>query len=191
MKKLKDYIHKIDEFLYKWVKTLIPPQTSSWQTFFLVSISSFFLAQFAKAPLLRVILKTLGWLFALISVHWWTFQNSDKVSIAKRFFIGPWLTGLLVCLVLLKEWIVPYPDQVLIYIAASWPLVSVAIAIWPRFSDPGVRFVGTDDDPEKYQKIIDNRRDIMLLVLGNLILSCWLRFYFIITKWVELSYPNR
>ncbi|UZQ55669.1 DUF5357 domain-containing protein [Trichothermofontia sichuanensis B231] len=191
MKKLKDYIQKIDDFLYKWVKILIPPQTSSWQTFFLVSISSFFLAQFANAPFLQIILKTLGWLFALISVHWWTFQNSDKVSIAKQFFIGPWLTGLLVCLVLLKEWIVPYPDRVLIYTAASWPLVSVAIAIWPRFSDPGVRFVGTDDDPEKYQKIIDNRRDIMLLVLGNLILSCWLRFYFIVAKWVELSYPSR
>ncbi|WP_448563005.1 DUF5357 family protein [Trichothermofontia sp.] len=187
MEWLKDYLRQIDDCLHSWVKMLIPPQTSSWQTFFLISISSFFLAQFVHAKFIQSFLKNLGWLFAIMSVHWWTFQNSKKVSIFKQFFIGPWVTGLLVCLVLLQGWLLSHPDRVLLYTAASWPLISVAIAILPRFSDPGVRFAGTEDDPQKQQKIIENRREIMLLVLGNLILSCWLRFYFIIVQWVEQS----
>lgn len=183
-------IKKIDDFLKKKVDGLIPPQTSSWQTFALVSIFSFILHYLANAQFLKFILETLGWIFAVISLHWWTFQNPKKVSIAQQFFIGPWLTGFFVCFVLFKGWLLEHPDRVLVYTAASWPLISVAIAVWPKLRDPGVRFSETDSDPKSHQKIIDNRRDIMLLVLGNLLLSCWLRFYFIVEEWVALSLPD-
>lgn len=187
MSKVIENLKKIDEFLKKKVDALIPPQTSSWQTFALVSIFSFILSRLANAQSLRFLLETSGWIFAIISLHWWTFQNPKKVSIAQQFFLGPWLTGILVCFVLFKGWLLTHPDRMLVYTAASWPLISVAIALWPKLRDPGVRFAQDESDPKNHQKIIDNRRDIMLLVLGNLLLSCWLRFYFIIENWVALS----
>ncbi|WP_448570323.1 DUF5357 family protein [Trichothermofontia sp.] len=191
MKNIIQKLKKIDDFLKKKVDILIPPQTSSWQTFALVSIFSFLLSYLANARFLKFILETLGWIFAIISLHWWTFQNPKKVSIAQQFFIGPWLTGIFVCFVLFKGWLLDHPNLVLIYTAASWPLISVAIALWPKLHDPGVRFSESDSDPKSRQKIIDNRRDIMLLFLGNLLLSCWLRFYFIVEKWVALSLSDR
>jgi len=191
MKKFIDNLKKIDDFLKKKLELLIPPQTSSWQTFALVSIFSFILSKLANALFLKILLDILGWIFGIISVHWWTYQNAKKVSIAQQFFIGPWLTGILVCFVLFKGWILTDLENVLIYTAASWPLISVTIAILPRLREPGVRFAAAETDVKKHQEIIDNRRDIMLLVLGNLILSCWLRFYFIVNKWVALSFPER
>jgi hypothetical protein len=65
-----------------------------------------------------------------------------------------------------------------------WPPISAAIAVAPKF-------IASSSDGPKYQfpqKAAD-RQEIIILMLSNLILSCWFQLYFSTQTWLQ-NYPT-
>jgi hypothetical protein len=153
---------------------LKPPQTLSWQTLILLSLFSWFLCLLVATPELQELLAWLGWLFLTGGVGWAT-GNTRVNLLGWMFYPGPWITGALTCVLLYGWW-----NQASIATALiSWPLISVAIAIIPRFF-PNLTF--SLPDPATRQASI-------LLALVGLLLSCWFRFHFLVQDWV-ITYPS-
>lgn len=158
-----------------------PPQWASWQTFILLSIFSAIVAALTNAPV-QSIIASIGWVFLIIGVWWFTYEEPVKKKLTfNGLFLGPWITGALVSIWIFGSWQGrPTPASFI-----SWPVISAIIWSTPRFvkTDPKtVTPVYTLPTPA-------GRQDIVLLLLSNLIISCWFQLYFLTQDWLG-AYPS-
>lgn len=170
---LLNFIKFITDFFRQLVKSLTPPSAFSWQTLIFLSVFSYFMAYFATYPL-RDLLASMGWVFLIFGVSWLTTDNEDVLKIYS-FSLGPWITGALVCIFVFGTWRGDFTPATLI----CWPPISAVLAIVREFFDTGLKF--------KIPQPVA-RQNIVILLLTNLIISCWFQFYFITQDWIN-KYP--
>ncbi|MBW4523175.1 MAG: DUF5357 domain-containing protein [Scytolyngbya sp. HA4215-MV1] len=166
------------DFIDKFKKFLTPAQAASWQTFIYLAAFSWAVS-FAATGFAQVFIIHIGWLFLIIAVWWLIYVDEiQKALTFQGFFYGPWIVGALICVFLFGNWSA-YPDA-LPYVV--WPIVSfIVAAIRPKFFiKPGPIF-----------KIPDaaGRQDLVILLLCNLVLSCWFQLHFSMQD-LLVEYPS-
>lgn len=162
----------LNQILTYLIKNFKPPKVWSWQTLILASIVAGVAAIFFTAFL--PILAVVSGLLLIIGVAWYT--TKEPITI-QGISIGSWVTGALICLLLFG--ISGNPALIAVGVVA-WPLVSAAVAAVPEFWHEGLKL--KTPNPEV-------RQNLTILLLINLLLSCWLLFGFIVQGWVQ-QYPS-
>jgi hypothetical protein len=158
---------------FKWLQNiLIPDRAFSWKTLILLSLFSWFMSSLATNPV-QDIVATCGWLFLILGVSWVTVENPPRIG---RASISPWIIGALISIFLLGGLPNVQPQIALI----CWPPISAFIACIPDFLEMGLKL--------KWPAIIARPR-IIILILSNILVSCWLQFYFVLEHWLE-QYPT-
>ncbi len=154
-------------------RLFLPPTWVSWQTPILLSLLAWVMS-LPAGPLAREILAVAAWIFLIIGVSWIA-ASQEKLAIG-TIPLWPWLTAALICLFLFGS----QSDTVPSYAVVSWPIISAIIFTLLAFIERGTRF-----------KIPDAavRQQLIILVLSQLLVSCWLQFYFLIGIWLE-EYPS-
>ncbi|WP_446869700.1 DUF5357 family protein [Phormidesmis sp. 146-12] len=158
-----------------------PPQAACWQTFILLSVFSVVVAGLTSSPVQNVI-ASLGWVFLIAGVWWFTYDPAVKKKLTvNTLFLGPWITGALVSIWLFGS--LQGRPTAASYI--SWPVISSIIWSIRRFikTDP-VTITPTYTAPAPAA-----RQEIVLVLLSNLIISCWFQFYFLMQDWLN-NYPS-
>lgn len=168
-----DIIKQIKNVFEQAWKSLSPPRPFSWQTFIALSVFSWVMSLLTGSEFVKDAVSTLGWLFLTIGVGWALTDHPIKVF---DISLGPWITGALACTGLFGTW--TEGDSSLPYV--SWPIISAILAGIPKFLKPGPVF--TTPKPSA-------RQDLVLLILVNLVFSCWFQFHFLIQDWLE-GYPS-
>ncbi|MBW4525847.1 MAG: DUF5357 domain-containing protein [Phormidium tanganyikae FI6-MK23] len=169
--------------VFKQVRDRVkPPQWASWQTLLFLSIFSVIVAALTTSPPPQVaqrIISSFGWIFLILSVWWFVYEPPVKKKLtAYGLFLGPWIVGALVCVYLfgtIEGRTVPTQTAFI-----SWPPISALIWASPKFvkSDPNTK------SPIYSNPTKPKRQDIILVLLANLVISCWFQFYFQIQDWI-------
>ena len=166
------------DFINKFKKFLTPTQAASWQTFLYLAAFSWAVS-FVATGFAQVFIIQMGWFFLIIAV-WWLIYVDDiqKALTFLGFFYGPWIVGALICVFLFGNWSA-YPDA-LPYVV--WPIISTIVAaIRPKyFIKPGPTFKVPD---------ANGRQELIILLLSNLVLSCWFQLHFALQD-LLVEYPS-
>ena len=171
----------IRKFFAEIRKILQPPRWASWQTLIFLSVFSTVMAGLSTEGT-QIIISVFGWLFLILGVWWFTYEDAVKKTLTvNRVFLGPWLTGAVVCLALYGGWRnFPQPAMFI-----SWPPISALIAAIPKF-------IKSDPDRKTPTFVLpkgDVWQDLVLMFLINFILSCWFQFYYVLNGWLD-AYPS-
>jgi len=165
-------LNQIITYLIKLLKNFKPPKIWSWQTLILarviVGVAAIFFTAFL--PILAIV----SGLLLIVGVAWYTIKEPITIQ---GISIGSWVTGALICLLLFGIWGNP---ALLAVGVIAWPLVSAAVAAIPEFWQEGLNLKTPNPGV---------RQNLTILLLINLLLSCWLLFGFILQGWLQ-QYPS-
>lgn len=184
----KSIVSLVSDIYQSLKQILYPPKWDSWQVLIWISVFSWVMSMLPESRFLQSLIASSGWLFLIPGVHWFLHQEKLKpatgpdINIKKgltfnNIFIGPWITGALVCIFLfgsLGEGLTR-PGFV------CWPPISAVIAALPKFIQMGPTYKIPDKPGD--------RQNLVLLMLTNLVLSCWLQLYFSTQNWIA-QYPS-
>lgn len=186
----KSIVTSIQNTFQQIVNILTPPKDKwdSWQVLIWISAFSWVFSMLPRNEIIHSFIATVGWLFLIPGVHW--FMHEEKLKAApdveinvkkgltvNNFYFAPWITGALVCVFLFGSLIQSPISVALVF----WPPISAIIASLPKFIKLGPEYAL----PEKPE----DRQQIILLMLSNLLLSCWIGLYFLTQDWLE-QYPS-
>lgn len=156
-------------------KAVIPTKADSWQSLIWISIFSWVTSLLLEGYY-QVIVASIGWIFLIPGFHWFMHgEKIKKVLTINHIFIAPWITGAIVCLFLFAT-----PTEIPRIAFVSWPIISAVIAGLPKFIKSGSEFK-IPAPPA--------RLELSILLLFNLLLSCWIQFCFSTQIWLT-QYPT-
>lgn len=163
---MKDVLDRLQAFF-------TPQKFYSWQTAIGLCVLAWLLALITTQPIQFLLIKV-GWIFLIIGVGWMTSENPVHLW---GLSLSPWITGLLVCIFLfVADWRSGVPRIAFIL----WPVTSALIAAFPSTFSPESGF---------HLPLVTVRPRLLILLLGNLLVLCWILFYFQIQDWLE-TYPE-
>ncbi|MBD2079165.1 DUF5357 family protein [Leptolyngbya sp. FACHB-17] len=158
------------------------PQWASWQTLLFLSIFSVIVAALTTSPppqIAQRIISSFGWIFLILSVWWFVYEPPVKKKLTfYNFFIGPWIVGAIICVYLfgtIEGGRIPTQTSWI-----SWPPISSLIWSAPKF----IKSDSKTKSPVYANPSKAHRQDIILVILANLIISCWFQFSFQIQNWI-------
>jgi drug/metabolite transporter superfamily protein YnfA len=167
--------------IYDWLqKNVRPPSAFSWETLILLSVFSYYMSVLST-DFVRNLLANFGWIFLIFGVFWGT-TAAGQLRIGYKdkqkdgFPLSPWITGALVSVYIFGGPTGEVGREALIY----WPVISAIIAALPDFL--GERFTLKAPPLQK-------RQNLVVLFGTQILLSCWLQFYFVIQNWL-VQYPS-
>lgn len=179
-------ILSIDEIFKQLRKTLTPPKPDSWQTLLWISVFSWAMSLLPASSFIQGFIATCAWFFLIPGIHWFMHEEKFKVFdltinikqglTINGIWLGPWITGALVCMLLFSE----LPEDRLSVAFVSWPPISATIAALPKFIAMGPKYKNPDPP---------GRQELVILFLTNLLLSCWFQLFFLTQSWL-VDYPS-
>lgn len=118
-----------------------------------------------------------GWLFLIPGIHWLMYEEKKikEFLTIEKVFIAPWITGALICFFLFAT-----PENLPGIMVVIWPIISAIIAAPTKFIKPGPTYK-VPGPPV--------RQDLIIMVLFNLLLSCWLQLSYSTQVWLA-EYPS-
>ncbi|MDX2244635.1 MAG: DUF5357 family protein [Leptolyngbyaceae cyanobacterium bins.302] len=156
----------------KWdsPKTLLALGAFSWAVSVIVGTTA------------QSIIAFVGWIFLIAGVHWVMHDEKDlkKTLTINGIFIGPWITGALICYFLFAT-----TEGIPAIAFILWPVVSAMIAGIPKFIGSN----SAQQTPIWVKPKPDDRQFLVNLALINLLLSCWLQLGFTTRQWLA-DYPT-
>lgn len=157
-----------------------PDRYFAWQTLLMLSLFSLFIASLlaflnGEEDAAVDVLTTLSWIFFTCAVWWGTNANKGKFKVY-GFYIGPWITGAVLCLFLFWPW----EENRVRWSLSSWPMISMTIMALPDFVNWELKV----SLPKK-----DRQKSLVMTLLINLLLNSWILFYFRIQDWIA-NYPS-
>jgi hypothetical protein len=179
----------MDDLFGQLKSALISPKWDSWQTLILISIFSWAVSLLTILEGFQRLIVWIAWVFLIPGIHWFLHEEKFKlqkdleINIKKsltfnKLFIGPWITGALVCLFLFRS-VIDIPVSALLIL---WPTISVLISALPKFvAGVGPKY-SLPEKPEVRQQLIN-------LLLSNLLISCWFQLHFLTQQWLA-QYPS-
>lgn len=166
------------------IKFLTPPRWDSWQTILLISAYSWLFSLFATDTEIQTIIASIAWIFLISGLHWAMHEKKIQAQLKfNGFFIGPWLTGALVCVFLWSLFGDPLDLPISVPLVI-WAPISAAIAAAPKFIA-----TGPDGGPILAIPKLNDRQPVINLFLSNLLISCWIQFYFSTQTWLQ-AFPT-
>ncbi|MFZ4667350.1 MAG: DUF5357 family protein, partial [Prochlorotrichaceae cyanobacterium] len=159
---MKDFFDAVRAFF-------TPSKLYSWQTAIALCLLAWSLALITVTPIQSILIRC-GWIFLIIGVGWMTTENSVQ---AWGLSLSPWITGILVCVFLFTT---DLESGVPRFAFIFWPIASTLLAVFPSTFDPesGFRLPALNDRPR-----------LLIVFLSNLLILCWILFYFQIQDWLN------
>ncbi|MEM6867354.1 MAG: DUF5357 family protein [Cyanobacteria bacterium P01_F01_bin.3] len=159
---------------------LVPKDIFAWQTLLSLSLFSLLVAALLDTvegsnPFATTLLINLSWIFFAAAV-WWGLSETKSLQ-AYNFSLSPWVTGAVLCLFLFRPWLGDFRLRLAI---AVWPVISTGVMALPHFVNWELKFKLPKDKVQK---------TLIMTLLINLLLSCWITFQFRIQSWVD-TYPS-
>jgi Family of unknown function (DUF5357) len=157
---------------------LTPPKVISWQSLVLASLLFWLIFAVAIGAeydlgVDRQFIAQIGWICLFAGLAWWQLENPILIG---GLSIGPWMISALICTLLFVR---PSGEfSPLIWIV--WPLLAAAIAVVPTIRD---------DSNHWAVPSVHKRSQLLILILGSFIISCWFGFALTIQSWVA-TYPE-
>lgn len=166
---MKNFFITIFQYLREILK---PPQAFSWQTLIWLSVFSGIMSGLAT-DIVQQILAFCGWIFLILGVSWAT---TAELPFMGGIAVGAWLTGALICIFIFGIWSNEIPP--IAYIL--WFPISAVLASVRHFFDGNLKIIEPDSD---------SKQKIIILIGCNLLIACWIQFYFVIESWSN-QYPT-
>ena len=178
---IKEFLGGFWDLIKDLFALVIPTKWDSAKTIILVGAFSWLVSLFVGSTA-QSIIAFVGWIFLIAGVHWVMHEEKElkKVLTINGVFIGPWITGALICYFLFGTTRgVPAIAFIL------WPCISTIIAGIPKFigSDGGTQ------TPIWVKPKPGDRQYLVNLALINLLLSCWIQLGFTTRQWLA-DYPT-
>lgn len=142
---------------------ILPPKAFHWKTFLLISIVVWLLSVVAEADLiLQDRLAILSLVFLVIGICW---RTSQPPFVIYGIPISPWVSSALISLLLAQKMaVMPYfPLQV-------FPIISGCLIYIVEFFNEKLNI---RPSPPLM------RANFIIVMLSHLLISCWIKFYFI------------
>jgi Family of unknown function (DUF5357) len=180
---IKTFLTGFGNFFKDTFQIFIPTKWDSSRTLIGLGFFSWGMSMLAGTVVQNMIAIS-GWLFLIPGVHWALYEDKtlnkfltvDNFLTINKTFFGPWITGALISFFLFAD-----PQGGVPAIAyVSWPIFSAVLAALPKF----VFYGPTYKLPE-----LKFRQDLVLMVLTNLLLSCWIQLSFSTQAWLN-QYPT-
>ncbi|NEQ05294.1 MAG: DUF5357 domain-containing protein [Moorea sp. SIO4E2] len=178
------------------VKVLKPPKAFSWQALMWLTVFSYVMAGLATGFVQRLI-ASCGGIFFILFVYWVT-AAAAKLRIAKKSLpLGAWITGALTSIYLfginlnLGEY-QPEIQGISTYLFGidSRDVSSLTFIIWPVISSLIAALPYILAVEFKVKKPSPAERQYLVILFGSqLLISCWIQFYFVIQNWL-VQYPS-
>jgi hypothetical protein len=172
-------LFKASQILGEVRRVLTPATWDSWQALVWISVFSWAVSFLATGPNVQGIIASIAWIFLIAGLHWAMHDKEVEKRLTfgpRKLFIGHWITGGLISVFLFGGLFDRDPSYVFVY----WFPLSALVAIAPKFIKRG---------PAVNRPAPGARQDIVILVLINLLVSCWFQLYFTTQGWVQ-RYPN-
>lgn len=173
----------LDE-IWKQLRSAIVPKTwDSYQTLVWISVFAWAVSLLTR-DFAQFLIACIGWLFLIGGLHWGLHTDKAQKALTinigiSKIFIVPWITGALVSFFLFAT-----PTDIPPIAYVLWPLISATIAATPKFIK-----TGQDGGPTVAVPAPGVRQNLVILGLVNLLLSCWIQFYFVTQAWLA-EYPS-
>lgn len=181
LKILGEIFNGISQFIQSVLGVFIPKdgKWDSARTLILLAAFSW-LCSFPAGRAVQNIISFMGWLFLIPGIHWIMHEEKQLKELLTfnflgKLFIGPWITGALICIFLFTT-----PDSFPSITVIAWPVISAMIAALPKFIKAG---------PEYKLPDVGDRLYLVNLLLINLLLSCWIQLYYSTQSWLA-QYPS-
>ncbi len=173
IQKLFEELSKIFQDIFKLI---IPKKWDSAKTLIWLSVFSWAMSLLAGS-FVQSFIAFCGWLFLIPGIHWLMYEEKkiNEFLTIEKIFIGSWITGALICFFLFAT-----PENLPAIMVVSWPIVSALIAAMPKFIKSGPAYK-VPDPPV--------RQDLIIMVLFNLLLSCWIQLCYSTQVWLA-QYPS-
>jgi len=173
IQKLLEEISKIFQDIFKLI---IPKKWDSAKALIWLSVFSWAMSLLTRS-FVQSFIAFCGWLFLIPGIHWLMHEEKKikEFLTIEKIFIAPWITGALICFFLFAT-----PEYLPAITFVSWPIVSATIAALPKFIKSGPAYK-VPDPPV--------RQDLIIMVLFNLLLSCWIQLCYSTQGWLA-QYPS-
>lgn len=173
-------------------QTIRPDQSLSWQTLLFLCLFSWLMALLTSdaslqpdAPTLGIgkvslsssptkyALFTMGWIFLTLAIAWLLSKARWKIPLFElELRPAAWAAAAVACIFAFQAWHEDNFEPALTF----WPILAAIFYLFPRcFSAK---------DGRKMPKASE-RQHLLIIVLISLLLSCWIRFSFLVGDWVE------
>jgi Family of unknown function (DUF5357) len=180
---IKTFLTGLTGFFKDSFKVFIPTKWDSSRTLIGLGFFSWAMSMIS-GQLVQNMIAISGWLFLIPGVHWAMYEdkNLNKLLTVDNFltinktFFGPWITGALISFFLFADPQAGVPSIAFV----MWPIFSAALAALPKF----IFYGPTYKRPE-----VKFRQDLVLMVLTNLLLTCWIQLSFSTQNWLT-QYPS-
>ncbi len=178
---IKEFIGGFLGFIKDLFGSVIPKKWDSGKTLILMGAFSWAVSLIV-GPIVQSAIAIIGWIFLISGIHWVMHEEKDlkKLLTVNSIFLGPWITGALICYFLFAstEGIPPIAFIVC-------PCLSALIAGLPKFigSDPVTQV------PVWVKPKPGDRQYLVNLALINLLLSSWIQLGFVTRQWL-VDYPT-
>lgn len=179
LKILGEIFKGIFDFLQEVFGVFIPKKWDSGKTLILLAAFSW-LCSIPAGRNVQNIISFMGWLFLIPGIHWVMYEEKQlnellTFNFLGNLFIGPWVTGALICIFLFTT-----PESFPSITVIAWPVISAIIASLPKFIKAG---------PEYKLPDVGDRQYLVNLLLINVLLSCWVQLYYSTQSWL-VQYPS-
>ena len=174
-----DLISKlISRFIDRTSKLKANIKPFSWQVALLLSLFSWLTYLLIRDAGIKQFISAVAWIFLIVGVDWWLLKEEFTLpGIGLKFRYGAWITGALaVCALWSNGWLIQDGETAL----TTWPLLSVIFATLPHFLKPGFEVKSPNSEV---------RKDLAIVILLGILLSCWLRFHFLLQHYLQ-NYPS-
>ncbi|EKQ67948.1 hypothetical protein OsccyDRAFT_4247 [Leptolyngbyaceae cyanobacterium JSC-12] len=178
---LKNFFDQIGNLFKDVFALVVPKKWDSAKTLILLGGFSWFMSLLVGS-VAQSIIAFVGWIFLIAGIHWVMHEEKGlkEILTINGFFIGPWITGALICYFLFgtRDGVPP-----IAYIL--WAPLSAVIAGIPKF-------IGTDSvlkTPIWVKPKPGDRQYLINLALINLLISCWLQLGLTTRQWLA-DYPT-
>jgi hypothetical protein len=176
---------KILEAIRKFFEELTKPIRSikwfSWETLLCLSLFSWLVSLAVSSEVLAETLARIAWVFLTLGTAWALKETKFEIF-GLTIYLGPWVTGALVVGFVFEG----LPNEWTLRLT-TWPLVSAAIALTPKFTKHGWDLI--NPTIAERQKLANDRQELILISLFSILLSCWFQFHFLLQDWVR-QYPT-
>ncbi len=159
--------------LKEFLSPILPPQPFHWKTLLLISILIWMISALAEAESDNILSDRLATLSLIILIFGICWRTSQPPFVIYGVPLSPWISGALMTVLLYQKMSVTMPHFPL----QVFPIISGCLIYIVEFFNEKLKI---RPSPPLM------RSQFIIVMLSHLMISCWIKFYFIIVDHQEI-----
>ncbi|CDM98651.1 MAG: DUF5357 family protein [Limnospira sp. PMC 1291.21] len=156
------------------VNTVKPPKLYHWKSVVIVGLLAWLVSSLLTDNIERSnSIANLSWILLTAGISWRTNQHP---FIIRGVSLSPWITGTLITVLVDQE----TAEQLPTFAITVWPIICACFVFLIQLIDAKFKLRPTPP-------LISG--PFLLLILGHVVMSCWISFYFLVDDWIQ-EYPD-